>query len=102
MADRITARLAFITVLMFLCAGAYIRAQQTPQKPQTPVFRVGVETVFLKVSVSDPLNRYVTGLEKEHFKVFEDKVEQNIAYFTTEAPGQPPRLAFRSCKALWI
>ncbi len=85
MADRITARLAVITILMFFCAGAYIRGQQTPQKSQAPVFRVGVETVFLKVSVTDPLNRYVTGLEKEHFKVFEDKVEQSIAHFTMES-----------------
>ncbi len=52
---------------------------------ERPVFRVGVETVFLKVSVTDPLNRYVTGLEKEHFKVFEDKVEQEISHFTQQS-----------------
>ena len=50
-----------------------------------PVFRVGVETVFVKVSVTDPLNRYVTGLEQEHFKVYEDKVEQEINYFVQES-----------------
>jgi hypothetical protein len=50
-----------------------------------PVFRVGVETVFVKVSVTDPLNRYVTGLEKEHFKVFEDKVEQSVTHFTQQS-----------------
>jgi len=46
---------------------------------------VDVETVFVKVSVSDPLNRYVTGLDKEHFQVFEDKVEQEINYFDQQA-----------------
>jgi Ca-activated chloride channel homolog len=54
---------------------------QTQKKTTPPLFRVGVETVFIKVSVTDPLNRYVTGLEKEHFKVFEDKVEQTISHF---------------------
>jgi len=55
-------------------------------RPQDkPLFRVGVETVFVKVSVTDPLNRYVTGLEKEHFKVFEDKVEQELTHFTQQS-----------------
>ncbi len=54
---------------------------QTRKQDPTPLFKVGVETVFVKVSVTDPLNRYVTGLEKEHFKVYEDKVEQTISHF---------------------
>jgi Ca-activated chloride channel family protein len=59
---------------------------QTPQaNAQRPLFRVGVETVFVKISVTDPLNRYVTGLEKEHFKVFEDKVEQTVTHFTQQS-----------------
>ncbi len=41
--------------------------------------------VFIKVSVADPLNRYVTGLEKEHFKVYEDKVEQVITHFSQQS-----------------
>ena len=64
-----------------LTAGAQVQA---PKKQPTPTFRVGVETVFVKVSVTDPLNRYVTGLEKEHFKVYEDKVEQELNHFTHE------------------
>lgn len=58
-------------------------AQQA--KKQVPTFSVGVETVFIKVSVTDPLNRYVTGLEKEHFRIYEDKVEQSITHFTHES-----------------
>ena len=49
------------------------------------MFKVDVETVFVKVSVTDPLNRYVTGLEKEHFKVYEDNIEQTISHFSQEA-----------------
>jgi Ca-activated chloride channel family protein len=30
------------------------------------------------------MNRFVTGLEKDHFKIFEDKVEQRVSQFSTE------------------
>lgn len=79
-----TASSAAFLLLLLLSAGTGLRGQQTPNRPQAPVFRVGVETVFLKVSVTDPLNRCVTGLEKEHFKIYEDKVEQSILHFTQE------------------
>jgi VWFA-related protein len=36
------------------------------------------------VTVTDPLNRFVTGLEAKHFRLFEDKVEQKIAYLSSE------------------
>jgi Ca-activated chloride channel family protein len=56
------------------------------QKPAAPpVFKVDVDMVFVKVSVTDPLNRYVTGLENEHFKVYEDNIEQTISHFNQEA-----------------
>ena len=45
------------------------------------MFKVEVETVFVSVSVTDPYGRYVTGLEKESFKVYEDQVEQEILHF---------------------
>jgi Ca-activated chloride channel family protein len=46
--------------------------------------RIDTTMVLVPVSVTDPMNRFVTGLEKEHFKVFEDKVEQDIAQFSSE------------------
>jgi Ca-activated chloride channel family protein len=57
---------------------------QNQRLPREPLFKIAVENVFLRVSVIDSLNRFVTGLEKEHFKVYEDKVEQNISYFNQE------------------
>ncbi|MBN1569777.1 MAG: VWA domain-containing protein [Acidobacteria bacterium] len=50
-----------------------------------PIFRVEVETVYVKVSISDPLGRYVTGLEKENFKIYEDNIEQTILHFSMPA-----------------
>lgn len=46
--------------------------------------KVDTNLVLINVSVRDPLNRFVTGLEKENFKLFEDKVEQKIAQFASE------------------
>lgn len=46
--------------------------------------RIDTNLVLIPVSVTDPLNRFVTGLEKENFKIFEDKVEQSIAQFASE------------------
>ncbi len=46
-----------------------------------PLFRVGVETVFVHVSVTDPMNRIITGLGMDSFTLYEDKVEQNISFF---------------------
>lgn len=46
--------------------------------------RVDTNLVLIPVSVTDPLNRFVTGLEREHFRLFEDKKEQTIAQFASE------------------
>jgi len=46
--------------------------------------RVDSNLVLIPVTVTDPLNRFVTGLEKENFKLFEDKKEQDISAFSSE------------------
>jgi Ca-activated chloride channel family protein len=46
--------------------------------------RVDTTLIQINVTVSDPLNRFVTGLEKEHFRLFEDNVEQTILHFSSE------------------
>ena len=54
------------------------------QKTPTPSIKVDVDLVLINATVTDPSNRFVTGLEKEHFQVFEDKVEQKITEFSNE------------------
>lgn len=49
-----------------------------------PNIRVDKTLVLINVTVTDPLNRFVTGLEKEHFRLYEDKVEQEISDFSSE------------------
>ena len=46
--------------------------------------RADANLVLVPVTVCDPLNRPVTGLEKEHFRVLEDKVEQKITQFAMD------------------
>ena len=46
--------------------------------------RVKVNLVLLPVTVTDILNRPVTGLEKDNFKVFEGKQQQELRTFSSE------------------
>jgi Ca-activated chloride channel homolog len=46
--------------------------------------RVDSTLVLIPVTVTDPMNRFVTGLEKENFKLFEDKKEQLVSQFSSE------------------
>ncbi|MCX6621706.1 MAG: VWA domain-containing protein [Acidobacteria bacterium] len=46
--------------------------------------RISSTLVLIPVTVMTPLGQVVTGLEKEHFKLFEDKAEQKITHFASE------------------
>jgi Ca-activated chloride channel family protein len=64
-------------------AGRSQKLQRTAaDKEQT--LKVDVDLVLVNATVTDPLNRYVSGLEQEHFQVWEDKIEQKIEYFSSE------------------
>jgi len=45
---------------------------------------LSVEMALLNVTVTDPYNRLVTGLEPDNFRVFEDNVEQEVLTFSSE------------------
>lgn len=66
------------------------RAQSADRPPETrppdarPPMRVDVDLVLVSVTVTDPYNRLVTGLESQHFEVYEDKEQQDILYFSSE------------------
>jgi Ca-activated chloride channel family protein len=48
------------------------------------LIRMNVDLVLVPVTVTDPMNRLVTGLEKEDFKIFENNNEQMIKNFASE------------------
>ena len=61
------------------------RVKPTPIVPaHSANIKIDSTLVLVNVTVTDPLNRFVTGLEKEHFRVFEDKVEQKVTQFSSE------------------
>ena len=43
-----------------------------------------VDLALVNVTVTDPYSRLVTGLEPDNFRVFENNVEQEIQYFSSE------------------
>lgn len=69
------------------------QVQQPPLRPARPTQDdqkpfsdkpINTELVSMTVTVTDPYNRLVTGLDKHHFEVFEDKVKQEITHFSDD------------------
>src|SRR5262245_19887018 len=60
------------------------RAQTQGPRPAGPPLRVAVDMVLVNATVTDPANRFVRGLSQQQFRVWEDKIEQPIEYFSAE------------------
>ena len=56
--------------------------------------RIDTSLVLVPVAVCDSKNRPVTGLEKEHFRVFDDSVEQTVTHFAMEDEAVAVGLVF--------
>src|SRR6266481_4519086 len=52
--------------------------------PGSTTILVHSDLVQIPVTVTDGSGRVVSGLEKEHFTLFEDKVQQTITHFAAE------------------
>jgi len=103
--------LRLLACLLVLCLGLPLLAQDSPteRKLVTPpaaaavtklseishdtpavsikpgkVIRTDVDLALVNVTVTDPFNRLVTGLDPDNFRVFEDNVEQEIVSFSSE------------------
>jgi Ca-activated chloride channel family protein len=53
-------------------------------KTHTKPLKVEVDLVLLPVTVTDPLNRLVAGLEKQNFQIIENNQLQEIRHFSSE------------------
>jgi Ca-activated chloride channel homolog len=62
--------------------GAEITVRNPPIHT-TPI-QMDVNMVVVNVTVTDPFDRIVTGLDQSNFQVYDDKVEQKIETFSTE------------------
>ena len=77
-----------IIVAIVVCVAAGHAQQAAGQKAQDDGqafrFRTGVELINVTATVTDGSGRFVSGLKKEDFKVFEDEVPQTITHFSSE------------------
>src|SRR5690348_6384165 len=81
-------RWAVLGVTVAVCALAQgpvpPRQRRAAAEPPRPSLRVCTRLVMFPVAVNDKLNRPVSALEKENFRVFEDNVEQPILQFAMD------------------
>jgi len=61
-------------------------ARDTPSVKIQPgkIIKAEVDLALVNVTVTDPYNRLVTGLEPDNFRVYEDNIEQEIVSFSSE------------------
>jgi len=82
-------------IAVALCAAVALFAQQVKIEPRQKAppkqeesrpanLRVDTTLILVPVSVNDPLNRPVSGLERENFRLLEDKVPQAITQFAMD------------------
>lgn len=65
------------------------RVRKNPEAADSAVdrhanIRIDTNLVLIPVTVTDPMGRFVTGLDKENFKIYEEKIEQEITQFSSE------------------
>ena len=65
------------------------RLRNNKEAPETVLdrkadIRVDTTLVLIPVGVTEPNGRFVTGLEKENFKLYEEKIEQEISQFSAD------------------
>ena len=68
-------------------------AQETGNAPEAN-FHSSTNLVVIPVSVTDSSNRFVLGLQKSDFQIFDDGVEQEIAHFSGEDAPLSVGMAF--------
>lgn len=70
-------------VIILGCAIAWqtLSAQRQESRQDAPVLRQKVQVVTLTASVVDGHNKTITGLTREDFELYENKIKQKIEYF---------------------
>lgn len=74
----------FALIAFVAAAVAATSAQQAQQDGQSFRFRTGVELINVTATVTDASGRFVSGLRKEDFRVYEDEQPQPITHFNAE------------------
>jgi Ca-activated chloride channel family protein len=75
---------AVVALLTSVAAGGQ-RRDPAPAPPDDPFrFRTGVEFVSVPTTVTDAKGRFVPGLTREDFRLYEDNQPQEITHFSSE------------------
>lgn len=79
-------KFSYIIVTIITTALTLHQEPESKRAPQNPQDKIVINTklVNLTVSVNDNLGRFVTGLTKEDFEIFDDSVKQDIAFFSDD------------------
>ena len=81
------ARTIAVVPVVIAAAFSTLVAQQPgegQQNAQSFRFRTGVELINVNATVTDSTGRFVSGLTKQDFRLFEDDREQEITHFNSE------------------
>jgi VWFA-related protein len=76
--------LSILSATLFALPRQQTSGSPVPASPQDQTIRVGVPLVNLYATVLDKKKSIVPNLDQTDFKIFEDKVEQKIAFFSRE------------------
>jgi Ca-activated chloride channel homolog len=91
--NRIYLRTFAVAVCALFATAAFNQTQgpvKPPKESPEPQIKAGqgikidVNMTLVNLTVTDPLDRLVTGLEKEHFRVYEDGIEQEVLTLSSE------------------
>jgi Ca-activated chloride channel homolog len=86
---RVLAALALLSSFALTQTSPKGKPQQAAPPPdleqgQVPTFRAHTDLVLIPVTITDNVNRFVLGLQKEDFQLFEDGVQQDVSLFSGE------------------
>jgi VWFA-related protein len=71
-------------VILFVAAAGVVTSGQQSQEGQAFRFRTGVELINVTATVTDANGRFVSGLRKEDFRVYQDDQLQAVTHFNSE------------------
>jgi Ca-activated chloride channel family protein len=80
----VCALLPFSAVAQRTGPGPSARAPEDPRQNASNSIRMDVSLVLVNMTVTDSIDRVVTGLEKNNFRVFEDGKEQEVLTLSSE------------------
>jgi VWFA-related protein len=79
-----TTRRSSIVFALVLLVGALVSAQESAQPQESFKFRTGVELINVNATVTDQSGRFVSGLTKDDFRLYEDEQLQTVTHFNAE------------------